>query len=128
MSIFRPEKYDKEERVSIHQRRTIIEEIDVSHLMRKKPSEVEEKDEGKIEEELLETDFEQNLSLRQQEAIDFIKQTGRITRLEYVVKFKVPLPMAERELEELIEMHLLTSSGKGPHKIYYIAEEKEDSK
>ncbi len=135
IKIFWPETEDGEKRVLLRPKRTIIEEIDVSHLMRRKPAQpdatLEEAEEPKKPQELKEDEFptkevKKELNLRQSQALDFIRQTGKITRIEYVVKFKVPLPIADRELEELVENNLIKSSGQGPNKVYFMAEEKED--
>ncbi|MBU1042956.1 MAG: efflux RND transporter permease subunit [Candidatus Omnitrophica bacterium] len=63
------------------------------------------------------------LTIRQQQLVDFILSAGKITRLEYVVKFRVTLPVADKELAELVDMHILISSGEGPHKVYRLKEE-----
>jgi HAE1 family hydrophobic/amphiphilic exporter-1 len=60
----------------------------------------------------------------QQQVIEYIQDVGKITRLEYVVKFKVPLPVADKQLNELVKMNILISSGDGPHKVYRLKEEK----
>ncbi len=63
------------------------------------------------------------LTVRQQQSVDFVRDSGKITRLEYVVKFRVTLPVADKELAELIDMNILISSGDGPHKVYRLKEE-----
>ncbi|MCK4994028.1 MAG: efflux RND transporter permease subunit [Candidatus Omnitrophica bacterium] len=136
MSFFQPEKADEEERVLVGSKQTIIEEIDVSHLMKRKPTDVVSLQDEEIEEpekkQVIEEDkkakkkAENELNSRQMQALDFIRQTGKITRLEYVVKFKVPLPIADRELEELVISNLIKSQGEGPNKVYFAAEERSD--
>ncbi|MCG2710755.1 MAG: efflux RND transporter permease subunit [Candidatus Omnitrophica bacterium] len=136
ISFFRAEKEDKEERLLIQPKLTIIEEIDVSHLMSRKPTDTESKQPEEIEESLgqeelkkdeyLSEEVKKELNQRQLQALDFIRQTGKITRLEYVIKFKVTLPIADRELEELAANNLIKSLGQGPNKVYSLAEEKED--
>jgi len=69
---------------------------------------------------------DKHLTQRQIEALDYIKINRKISRLEYVVKFKVPLPIADRELEGLVERGILKSSGEGPHKVYTMIIKKED--
>lgn len=134
-SFFQIEKAEEEERVMVRSKRTIIEEIDVSHLMKrdtietetKQAEDIEEPQEKKTaEEEQLKKKAEKELNPRQFQALDFIKKTGKITRLEYVVQFKVPLPIADRELEELVANNLIKSLGEGPNKVYFVAEEKAD--
>jgi len=136
-SIFQSEAADKEEQIVLKRSKTFIEEIDVSHLTRTTPVEStpqpsrEEKYPEKQPEEEDDTekpeivDKEEGLNQRQLRALDHIKISGKITRLEYVVKFKVSLPVADKELEELVERNILKSSGDGPHKIYILIEEKE---
>ncbi|MFH1094054.1 MAG: efflux RND transporter permease subunit [Candidatus Omnitrophota bacterium] len=136
MSFFRPEPEDEEERLLVLPKRTIIEEIDVSHLMGGKPTDAQEKQTEEIEEPRVQEKFQEDENLnkkikkelnpRQFQALDFIRQTGKITRLEYVIKFKVPLPIADRELEELAANDLIKSLGQGPNKIYFAAREQED--
>lgn len=136
MSFFRPEPEDEEERLLVLPKRTIIEEIDVSHLMGGKPTDAQEKQTEEIEEPRVQEKFQEDENLnkkikkelnpRQFQALDFIRQTGKITRLEYVIKFKVPLPIADRELEELAANDLIKSLGQGPNKIYFVAREQED--
>ncbi|MBU4306170.1 MAG: efflux RND transporter permease subunit [Candidatus Omnitrophica bacterium] len=69
------------------------------------------------------TDITKELTQRQIEALDDIRQSGRLTRLEYVVKFKVPLPIADRELEDMVVKGLLWVSGEGPHREYMLKPE-----
>jgi len=158
---------DTEERVAIVPSKTIIEEIDVSHLMAKEKKKRKAKPEAaiddaqktksdipqapdipddtglpkpikddlevrdeikpyKAEQEKEETDSEQKpleLGERQLAVIDFIRKNIRITRLEYVVKFKVPLPVADQELEDLVKMNLLKAEGEGPHRVYTLVNE-----
>lgn len=138
VSIFQPERpeIEKEEIVLIKPKKAVFEEIDLSRFkpkekpkpQAKKVEEKEIKKEEKIEKEELgekqePSKTEKVLSQRQMEALDYIKTNGKISRLEYVVKFKVPLPIADRELEDLVEKDILTSSGEGPHKIYKLKEE-----
>ena len=136
MTFFQPEKQDEENRVLVRPKQTIIEEIDVSHLMNRKKSDADWK-QGAEEEyqdtediqanaEQLKEKARKELNPRQFQALDFIRQTGKITRLEYVVKFKVPLPIADRELEQMEKINLIKSTGEGPSKVYFAAEEKAD--
>ena len=48
-----------------------------------------------------------DLTQRQMEALDYIRTNGKISRLEYVVKFKVPLPVADKELEEMVRRKII---------------------
>lgn len=66
------------------------------------------------------------LTARQQEVVEVIRDSGRISRLEYLVKFKVPLSLADKELGELVDRDILVSSGEGPHKVYRLKEENLD--
>ncbi len=134
MGFFQPIKEDEEERVLLYPKRTIIEEIDVTQLMKRKPNdaafiqaeEIEEDQEDQLleEDEQAKENKEKGLSQSQLQALEFIRQTGKITRLEYVVKFKVPLPIADRELEELVASDLIKSRGEGPSKVYFPVQEK----
>ncbi len=130
LKVFRPAKAQEEEVVLIKPKKAIIEEINITRkrpIERKMPKakEIEGRPEAKKEKEPELPKGKKILSQRQMEALDNIRINGRISRLEYVVKFKVPLPVADRELEELVAMGLLASSGEGPHKIYLI-KKKED--
>jgi hypothetical protein len=114
-------------------KKIIIEEIDVSgprpRRKTKKPSPEQEetREEPALEpEEPPPSETEKDLTPRQMQALDHIRISGKITRLEYVVKFKVPLPVADRELEELVEKNILQASGEGPHRLYSIKEEKKE--
>ncbi|RKY34540.1 MAG: hypothetical protein DRP78_06415, partial [Candidatus Omnitrophota bacterium] len=63
---------------------------------------------------------------RQTDALNYVRNTGKITRLEYVVKFKVSLPLAIRELDELVNAQMLKAMGKGPQKIYTLLVKEEN--
>jgi len=66
-----------------------------------------------------------DLQERQGAVLDHIHHHGRITRLEYVIKFKVPLPVAEEELETLVAAGVLKASGEGPHRMYVLPDKKQ---
>ncbi|MCM8813700.1 MAG: efflux RND transporter permease subunit [Candidatus Omnitrophica bacterium] len=63
---------------------------------------------------------------RQLDVLSYLKIHQKISRLEYVVKFKVPLPVAERELEILVQRKILKTKGEGAQKFFYLASETDD--
>lgn len=119
----------EEKLVLIKPTKTLIEEIDLTKIIDHKKKTVPEPEKKPAEEEQLPkgeiTDVRKELTQRQMQALDYIRQSGRITRLEYVVKFKVPLPIADEELEEMVEKDILQSIGEGPHKVYMMKPKKE---
>ncbi|MCP4649375.1 MAG: efflux RND transporter permease subunit [PVC group bacterium] len=124
-----PTKEKKEEIVLMKPKTSIIEEIDVfSHkIAKKKKAPLQPSSEEQIKPSLKKevTDIHKVLNQRQTAVLDYIRSQGKITRLEYVVKFKVPLPVADKELEELVNNKLLRSSGEGSNKVYVIAKNEE---
>ncbi|MFH2137263.1 MAG: efflux RND transporter permease subunit [Candidatus Omnitrophota bacterium] len=110
--------------ILIKPKRSIIEEIDVSPVSKKK-SPILPVPESAVPEQKEEVDVRKILTQRQIAALDYLKNIGKMTRLDYVVKFKVPLPIADKELEELVERKLLKTSGQGSSKIYILNENKE---
>jgi ATP-dependent DNA helicase RecG len=58
------------------------------------------------------------LNKRQKKAIDYIKENGKITRLEYEQLFKVPKRTAVRDLKGLLKKKILKTVGKGPKTEY----------
>ncbi|MFH1062618.1 MAG: efflux RND transporter permease subunit [Candidatus Omnitrophota bacterium] len=151
--IFKSDSEADEEQILIKPKNVIMAQIDLTHLSRAKneqvDAELEEQDsvrskvpypgesdfnqesdiEDKPEDESTVSESEKDqiqLNIRQQQLVDFVKDSGKITRLEYVVKFKVTLPVADKELGELVDMNILVSSGDGPHKVFRLKEENLD--
>lgn len=140
VKIFKSESDDNEEQIIIKPKQVIIEQIDLTHLHREndQPADLEQEELDNQVNKLPYpglSDFDQEitsaendkdktkLNIRQQELIEIIKDSGKISRLEYVVKFKVTLPVADKELSELVDMNILISSGDGPHKVFRLKEE-----
>ncbi|MBI4845223.1 MAG: efflux RND transporter permease subunit [Candidatus Omnitrophica bacterium] len=122
---------EEDQVVLISPKKTIIEEIDISATDKKagivknvpaKERLVEGKEE-EISEDRAKYDMMKELNQRQVDVLKYIKDNGQISRLEYVVRFKVPLPIADNELDELVEKGLLISFGEGAHKVYKLKPE-----
>ena len=73
------------------------------------------------------TPEQKSLTQRQMQVLSYLRNNQKITRLEYVVNFKVPLPIADKELDEMITLGLLESDGTGSHKIYILKIDKKES-
>ena len=151
--IFKASRENDEEQLLINPKQIMIEEIDLSHLSSGLPdnhaddlghmattdnypgsdaylaqSDIAESKQKDESDDSQSSDLESftekpKLTIRQEQLVDLIKYAGKITRLEYVVKFRVTLPVADKELAELVAMNILISSGEGPHKVYRLKEE-----
>jgi len=65
------------------------------------------------------------LTERQLESIEYLKEHGRITRKEYSEKFKVSIPTAARDLKELFDREIIEARGPAAVGRYYILKNSE---
>ncbi|MFH2146161.1 MAG: efflux RND transporter permease subunit [Candidatus Omnitrophota bacterium] len=134
ISFVAPTEEEKAQRRSRLDHKTVIQELELPEIpaTEKKDEIMPQREESKpaVEREEKEiipgrdiTDVgDKAFTQRQILALEYIRNNKKMSRVEYVVKFKVPLPVADRELEELVKKGMLESSGEGPHKIYKIKE------
>jgi len=130
----------KEKTIFVGKHHKLIQEIDISSHKEEEavdkqikqepaPPVLKQKEIKEVDKSTLQppqaAESDKHLTQRQIEALDYIKINKKISRLEYVVKFKVPLPIADQELEGLVERGILKSSGEGPHKVYTMIIKKE---
>jgi len=63
-----------------------------------------------------------NLNDRQLKALEFVKNTGKITKQGYIELTNAPKTTAFRDLSSLVKLHILASRGSGKNSYYTFAE------